>query len=133
MLAEEAASWTKILTQEEVSRILQRSDLDKLVDLIESLPSGLVASEQFGLDQDRIATILRSFYASLFSTILCPHLDKIVDPVRRDVIRGSITEEITRQYAVAYALVMNPEHGYKDPSQMLQHTVESVQLLLGNI
>lgn len=133
MLQQEATSWTNILTTEEVARILQRSDLDKLVELIDSLPSGLVASEQFGLDVDRVATILRAFYASLFSTILCPELDKITDPIKRDDIRHGITQEITTQYAKVYKLVTQPEHQYGDASQMLQHTVESVQLLLGNI
>lgn len=134
MLAQEASSWTTILVQEEVSRILQRSDLDKLVELVDALPSGLAASEQFGLDVDRVATVLRAFYASLFSTILCPQLDRITDPQRRDEIRQQITQEITGQYAKVYALVTSPAHLYGEAGQsLLQHTVDSVQLLLGNI
>ena len=79
--------WTDVLLREESSRIFARSDLDKLLELIDVLPSGLVASQQPGLNQDRVATIMRSFYASLFSTLSSPQFEKISDPEMREFAR----------------------------------------------
>jgi hypothetical protein len=60
--------------------------MDKLVELIEVLPEGLRAVEQVGLDQDRVATVLRAFYSSLLSTI-APQFEKLQDPELREVTR----------------------------------------------
>lgn len=67
--------------------MFSRSDFDKLLELVEVLPKGLVASQQPGLDQDRVATVMRAFYASLFSTLSSPQFDKIADPEVREETR----------------------------------------------
>ena len=56
LLETENKTWVEVLVLEEVSRTLKRSDLDKLLELIEVVPSGLVAVQQVGLGQDRVGT-----------------------------------------------------------------------------
>lgn len=68
LLKTEESTWIQILIAEEANRMLRRSDMDKLLDLVSVIPAGIKASEQPGMSQDRIATIMRAFYASLFST-----------------------------------------------------------------
>lgn len=86
--------WVDVLVREETNRIFSRSDLDKLVELIEVLPDGLVASSQPGLGQDRVGTILRAFYASLFSTLSSSQFEKIVDPELREMTRRKSAEVV---------------------------------------
>lgn len=131
-LTAETNTWTQLLITEECHRILQRSDLDKLVDLCEALPRDLVASQQLGLDADRVETVVRAFYASLFSTVSMS-LENVTDPIVREQVRQGITQHIAHAYEVVHALVSDPQQGYPQPAQILQHSVESVQLLLGNI
>ena len=75
----EAETWISVLVREEVGRTLRRSDLDKLLELMEALPVDLVASQQPGLDADRVGTVLRAFYSSLFSAV-APHFERLQDP-----------------------------------------------------
>jgi hypothetical protein len=88
--------------------VFSRSDFDKLLELVEVLPKGLVASEQPGLDQDRVATIMRAFYASLFSTLSSPQFDKIADPeVREETRRLSATAVANAHEKVRTCLVVS--------------------------
>lgn len=57
--------------------------------------AGLKASEQIGLSQDRVSTIVRAFYASLFSTF-APQFERLQDPSLREAIRIKIAQ---RMYA----------------------------------
>ena len=41
-----ASTWVDVLTAEEVGRTLRRSDLDKLLEILEVIPMGIVASQQ---------------------------------------------------------------------------------------
>jgi len=89
----EAATWVTVLVREEVSRTLHRSDLDKLLELIEVLPEDVIASQQPGLDQDNVATVLRAFYSSLFSTV-APHFERLQDPEFRETTRRQTAEVV---------------------------------------
>ena len=93
-LEEESGMWIDVLVREETSRIFSRSDLDKLFELIEVLPEGLVASIQPGLSQDRVGTILRAFYASLFSTLSSAQFERIIDPEIREITRQKSAEVV---------------------------------------
>ncbi len=93
LLGTESATWLEILVKEEVVRTLRRSDLDKLLDLMEVLPQGFLACQQIGLSQDRVGTIVRAFYASLFSTF-APQFERLSDPGLREVIRGRIAQRV---------------------------------------
>lgn len=104
LLETESTTWTDVLVNEEVARITHRSDLDKLVELFESLPSGLKPSEQIGLDRDRVETVIRAFYASLFSTVSA-HLDKLQDPTLRENIRALITQKILSAYSKVFLAI----------------------------
>ena len=42
----QACTWIDVLTAEEVGRTLRRSDLDKLLEILEVIPMGIVASQQ---------------------------------------------------------------------------------------
>lgn len=93
-LGNESNLWVDVLVREETNRIFGRSDLDKLLELIEVLPQGLVASAQPGLSQDRVGTILRAFYASLFSTLSSAQFEKILDPEKREITRRKSAEVV---------------------------------------
>jgi hypothetical protein len=88
-----AATWVDVLASEEVSRTLRRSDLDKLLEILEVIPVGIVASQQQGLGQDRVATVMRAFYASLFST-MTPHFERLQDLELRETTRKSTAEAV---------------------------------------
>lgn len=88
----------EILVREEVSRALHRSDLDKLLELIEVLPADLRASEQLGLSNDRVATVLRAFYASLFSTV-ASQFERLQDPGLRERMRNGIADQLAAAHA----------------------------------
>ena len=94
LLEQEVDTWLQILVQEEVARTLHRSDVDKLLELVEVLPAGLAASEQVGLGGDRVGTVMRSFYASLFSTVTGAQCDRLQDPALRETIRSSTAEKV---------------------------------------
>ena len=98
LLETESSTWVGILVDEEVSRTLRRSDLDKLLELIEVVPIELKAIEQTGLSHDRVSTVMRSFYASLFSTI-STQFEKVQDPTLREVLRLSTAEKIASAHA----------------------------------
>ena len=78
--------------------MLHRSDMDKFLDLVQVLPEGLVAVEQSGLNQDRVGTVMRAFYASLFSTV-APQFDKLTDSELRELTRRKIAESISNAHA----------------------------------
>ena len=82
-----------VLASEEVSRTLRRSDLDKLLEILEVIPVGIVASQQQGLGQDRVATVMRAFYASLFTT-MTPHFERLQDLDLRETTRKSTAEAV---------------------------------------
>ena len=102
LLETESATWVDILVKEEVARALRRSDLDKLLELIEVLPVELRAVEQMGLSNDRVGTVLRAFYASLFSTVTS-QFERLQDPTLREVMRNGIADQV----ATAHAKVIN--------------------------
>lgn len=65
---------------------------------IQVLPEDLVASQQPGLDQDRVGTILRAFYSSLFSTV-APHFERLQDPEFREITRKQTAEVVSNSHA----------------------------------
>lgn len=84
--------------KEEVARALRRSDLDKLLELIEVLPADLRAVEQMGLSNDRVGTVLRAFYASLFSTVTS-QFERLQDPTLRETMRNGIADQVANAHA----------------------------------
>jgi hypothetical protein len=102
LLSTEASTWMGVLVLEEMNRTLKRSDLDKLLEILELIPVGIVASQQQGLGEDRVGTIMRSFYASLFSTV-APHFERLVDPELRERTRKATAEAV----AAAHEKVMD--------------------------
>lgn len=89
----QASTWVSLLASEEVSRTLRRSDLDKLLEILEVIPVGIVASQQQGLGQDRVGTVMRAFYASLFST-MTPHFERLQDLELRETTRRATAEAV---------------------------------------
>ena len=127
-LETEASTWVTVMVREELQRTLHRSDLDKLLELLEVLPEDLVASQQSGLDQDRVATILRAFYSSLFSTV-APHFERLQDPEFREITRRQTAEVVAESHLKIYQLVSNKKNGYSE--SILSHTQNEVRVLLG--
>ena len=128
LLEDESKTWVDVLVNEEVSRTLRRSDLDKLLELIEVIPESLRAVDQVGLNQDRIDTIMRSFYASIFST-LAPQFDKLHDPGVRELIRHGVAVRISDAHIKIHNFVSLPSNGYN--KSVLTNTIEEVKVLLG--
>jgi hypothetical protein len=110
LLDTEAATWVDILVREEVNRALHRSDLDKLLELIDVLPADLRASDQLGLSNDRVATVLRAFYASLFSTVTA-QFDRLQDPALRERMRNGIADELAAAHAKVSSATMFYDFG----------------------
>ena len=129
LLDKESETWIDLLVNEEVSRALRRSDIDKVVELLEVLPSGLKASDQLGLQKDRVETVMRAFYASLFTTV-SPQFERLSDPSLREKIRLKVATRISSAHAKVHAIVSNHDHGYD--KAILAHTIEEVNVLLGN-
>ena len=92
-ITSQASTWVSVLASEEVSRTLRRSDLDKLLEILEVIPVGIVASQQQGLGQDRVGTVMRAFYASLFST-MTPHFERLQDLELRETTRRATAEAV---------------------------------------
>jgi hypothetical protein len=127
-LATEAATWVEVLTKEETNRTLRRSDLDKLLELVDVLPSDLVASVEQGLSQDRIATAMRAFYASLFANNT-PHFERLSDPVLREQTRQQTAEAVADAHVRMCRLITNPHNQYD--TSILAHSDNEVRMLLG--
>ncbi len=102
--------------------------MDKLLELVEVIPLGFVASEQSGLSQDRVGTVMRAFYASLFSTV-APQFERLQDPDLRETTRKRTAEAVADAHSKAHAMISEPTNGYD--SSILAHSVEEVRVLLG--
>lgn len=98
LLNTEASTWAEVLVVEEANRTLRRSDLDKLLEMVQLMQQGVVASEQPGLDQERVGTIMQAFYASLFSTVT-PQFDRLLDPELREMTRRQVAEAVATAHA----------------------------------
>ena len=129
LLHTEASTWMDMLVAEEVARTLRRSDMDKLLELMEVIPTGITAAQQPGLGNDRVSTIMRAFYASLFSTV-APHFDRLQDPAAREKTRKITADGVAKAHEKVHKIVSNPLHGY-DHTAILAHTVDEVRVLLG--
>ena len=114
------------------------------------MPKELRACEQVGLSQDRVGTIIRAFYASLFSTF-APQFERLQDPGLRERIRVQIAQSVyeahltvsdandlcsvwlkaNREFVVAqiHRFISLESNGYD--RSMLAHSVEEVGVLLG--
>lgn len=97
LLDTEILTWQSVLVAESTSRFLQRSEMERLLDLVEVLPAGLVASEQPGLSQDQVNSCLRSFYASLFS-VSTPLIERLQDLDLREQVRVKTSDKISEAY-----------------------------------
>ena len=127
LLDTESKAWLDVAATEEASRVLRRSDMDKLLELMEVLPRGITASEQTGLSQDRIDTVMRAFYASLLSTS-SSLFDRIADAELRELARLKTVLILAEAHSVVYAFVTLPSHKY-DKTALLHNDAE-VRVLL---
>ena len=127
LLEQETNTWISVIVGEEAGKTLKRSDLDKLLELVEILPEGLVASEQPGLSQDRISTVMRAFYASLFSTI-APQFERLQNPELREITRRQTAEAVADAHAIIYKFISSSACYDK---AILAHSIEEVKVLLG--
>ena len=100
LLSTEEGAWRQVICNEEASRILRKSELDQLIELIDVLPPGLIASEQTGLYEERIVTILKAFYASLSSgAAASTQLDLLSSLDQREEVRKGVAEALAEAYA----------------------------------
>ena len=100
LLSTEEGAWRQVICSEEASRILRKSELDQLIELIDVLPPGLIASEQTGLYEERVVTILKAFYASLSSgAAASTQLDLLSSLDQREEVRRGVAEALAEAYA----------------------------------
>jgi len=116
------------LVEEECSKTLHRSDLDKLLELAAEVPQGVRLRDQPGLDQDRVGTVMRAFYSSLFSTV-APQFERLQDPDTRELARRQAAEAVALAHTTIHNLVSAPANGYD--ASVLAQSVEEVRVLLG--
>lgn len=102
--------------------------MDKLLELLEALPAELEASQQPGLDSDRVGTVLRAFYSSLFSAV-APQFERLHDPEFREITRRQTAEVVAESHEKVYKVVANKKNGYNQ--ELLAHTQNEVRVLLG--
>jgi hypothetical protein len=95
---------------------------------MEVVPLGLRAADQAGLGVDRVGTVMRSFYASLFSTV-APQFERLHDPLLREEIRNRTADKIADAHAKMTAFISEPANGYD--TAMLSHSTDEVRVLLG--
>lgn len=105
LLSTESETWLNVLVSEETSRTLRRSDMDKLFELIEVIPPDVPASQQPGLGSDRVNTIIRAFYSSLFSAVT-PHFDRLQDVDLREVTRKRTATAIALVYEKVFCIFL---------------------------
>ena len=149
LLDTEILTWESVLVTESANRFLQRSEMDRLLDLVEVLPAGLVASEQPGLSQDQVSSCIRSFYASLFS-VSTPLIERLQDLELREHVRIKTSAKISEAYSKVlisivvillclcckffirqiHNLVALESNGYTTKN-VVTHTIPEVQVLLG--
>ena len=72
--------------------------------------------------------VLRSFYASLFSTV-SPQFERLHDPMLREVIRNSTADKISQAHDQIHQFVSLEKNGYD--KSILSHTTDEVRVLLG--
>lgn len=127
LLATESDAWLDVIVADEAGKVLRRSDMDKLLELLEVLPEGLVASEQAGLGRDRVETVMRAFYASLLTSVT-PLFDRLQDLDQKEFARYRTAKTIADAHGKVHRLVSNPFHRYD--SSILVHTEDEVRVLL---
>ncbi len=150
LLNGETDSWLEVLCREDSLKLLARSQMDQLLELVEVLPSGpdgssqVCASEQVGLSQDRVGGILSNFYSTLFSNNSSPFDGTrsdlhISSPIRqsyerissskiRNQARDMVSEKVAQSYELVYNMVANEFNKYD--RNILTHTIDEVRVLL---
>lgn len=88
--------------------------MDQALDLMEVLPSDMVASEQAGLSSERLGIMIRTFYSSLVNSNE-NLLDQLQDPELREFIRKGSSKKLLE----AYRLVGLPLHALDNPLSLL--------------
>lgn len=78
--------------------------MDKLLELIEVLPTGLRAVDQVGMGNDRVGTVVRAFYASLFSTVPA-QFERLQDPSIKEIIRNSTAERVAAAHSKVHFIL----------------------------
>ena len=128
LLSTESGAWLQVVAAEEAMKLLHRSDMDKLIELVDVLPSGLVASDQVGLDQDRVSTVLRSFYSSLLSSNSSPLFERLGDIQQREQARYLTAVAVANAHDKVYQLVAQESNQYD--RRILIHTNDEVKVML---
>lgn len=79
---------------------------------------------------------MQEFYTMLFNTLdgiltvqykLC---DRINSTRLKNYARNAFSKDVAMNYATIYRTIYNPEHGYANPQEIAQHSIETVQNVL---
>jgi hypothetical protein len=141
----------KVLVSENTDQILQKSEMDQAIDLMEVLPADMIASEQAGLAAERLGIMIRLFYSSLVNSSNDSLLDQLQDPELRETIRKESSKRLLAAYSLVrtatlltssplppsllarqvYRTISQPKNQYPNPKSLLSHSVQEVAVLLG--
>ena len=127
VLQKETTTWINSLADLEARKILRRSDLDRLTDTLRGIPDGVHTAVQPDCSQDRVSTVLRAFYASLFTSV-APQFDRLRDPLVREAARTAAAQHVAQVYTELHGLVCKPSSGYD--ASILAHTPNQIRVLL---
>ena len=131
MLDVEVSTWVSVLVREETTRTLKRSDLDLIIELIDVMPASYIASEQPGMSDARISTVVKAFYSTVFTSVmLSSFVEKLVDPELRSSCRIRIANALATDYEVVHLFVQDPKNKY-NADIILTHTMDEIKVLLG--
>lgn len=93
------------------------------------------ASSVLGLEVAGIESTARAFEAALVSTgvtLLQPHVDRLLNPRYRAILRKGVAEEVAAAYTELYVAVTAPEAGYpNNGARIFRYTPDQVRVLLG--
>lgn len=123
------------LVADQASRFLAECGIAKKLAVVHNFAGDKKpASTVLGLEAAGVEGAARTFEASLLNTggsFLQPHVDRLLNPRYRAVLRKNVSVEVAAAYTELYTTVTAPEAGYPDNgSRIFRYTPEQVRVLL---
>lgn len=123
------------LVADQASRFLTECGIAKKLAVVHNFAGDKTpASEVLGLEAVGVEGTARTFEAALLNTggsFLQPHVDRLLNPRYRAVLRKNVSMEVAAAYTELYATVTAPGAGYPDNgSRIFRYTPDQVRVLL---
>lgn len=124
-----------VLVTDQASRFLAECGIAKKLAVVHNFAGDKTpASGVLGLEAASVESAARAFEAALLSTggsFLQPHVDRLLNPRYRAVLRKNVSVEVATAYTELYTTVTSPDAGYPDNgSRIFRYTPNQVRVLL---